>query len=110
MIFANEKEIEHLQRDYPVGCRVVLDKMDDPYRKLPAGLQGTCRGVDDAGNVLVVWDNGSSLNVAYGTDRCHRVAKSTAIGRSGITMTLCEGCMTSLYSEIKTTMANSGVY
>lgn len=74
MKFANGKELERLRRDYPAGCRVVLDVMDDPYRKMPAGLQGTCRGVDDAGNVLMSWDNGSSLSIAYGADRCHRVA------------------------------------
>lgn len=74
MIFADKKELERLRRDYPAGCRLVLDEMNDPYRKMPAGLQGTCRGVDDAGNVLVSWDNGSCLNVAYGADRCHRVA------------------------------------
>lgn len=74
MILVSEKEIERLRWDYPAGCRVVLDDMDDPYRKMSAGLQGTCQGVDDAGNVLVAWDNGSSLNVAYGVDRCHRVA------------------------------------
>lgn len=36
--------------------------------------------------------------------------KTTATGRNRTTMTLCESCMTSLYSEIKTAMANSGVY
>lgn len=74
MNFASEKEVQRLRTDYPVGCRVVLDEMDDPYRKLPIGGQGTCRGVDDAGNILVSWDCGSSLSVAYGADRCHRIA------------------------------------
>lgn len=30
--------------------------------------------MDDAGNILVSWDCGSSLSVAYGADRCHPIA------------------------------------
>lgn len=74
MGFPKKETVERLRRDYPVGCRVVLDCMDDPYTKLPIGGQGVCRGVDDAGNILVSWDCGSSLSVAYGADRCHRIA------------------------------------
>lgn len=82
MKFATKKELEQLRRELPVGCRIVLDEMEDPYRKMPAGLQGVCRGVDDAGNVLVSWDNGSSLNVAYGADKCHRVASEAEVKES----------------------------
>ena len=74
MGFPKRETVERLRRDYPVGCRVVLDSMDDPYTKLPIGGQGTCKSVDDAGNILVSWDCGSSLSVAYGADRCHRIA------------------------------------
>lgn len=77
MTFASEKELERLRRDYPAGCRIVLDEMDDPYTRIPAGTQGTCQGVDDAGNILCRWDTGSSLSVAYGADRCHRVASES---------------------------------
>ena len=45
--------------------------MDDPYRPdLKAGAMGTVVGVDDAGNILVSWDCGSSLSVLYGVDAC----------------------------------------
>ena len=73
MNFPDKKTIETLRTQFPVGCRVVLDRMEDA--QAPAlGTQGTCRGVDDAGNVMVSWDTGGSLNVAYGADSCHRVA------------------------------------
>ena len=78
MMFADEKTLKSLRADFPVGCRVVLDAMDD--RQAPAaGTQGTCKGVDDAGNIMVAWDNGSGLNVAYGADSCHRVASEEEI-------------------------------
>ena len=82
MRFANRTELERLRSEYPVGCRIVLDEMDDPYRQMPAGLQGVCRGTDDAGNILASWDNGSTLSVAYGADRCHRVASEAEVKES----------------------------
>ena len=32
MGFPKRETVERLRRDYPVGCRVVLDSMDDPIR------------------------------------------------------------------------------
>ena len=70
MNFADQKMVERLRAEFPVGCRIVLDKMDDRQAP-PIGTQGTCNGVDDAGNILVRWDTGSHLNVSYGADSCH---------------------------------------
>ena len=78
MIFPDKKTIERLRVEFPVGCRIVLDEMDDMHAP-KIGTQGTCRGVDDAGNIMVAWDNGSSLNVAYGADSCHRVASEAEV-------------------------------
>lgn len=99
MRFATEKELKRLRQEYPAGCRIVLDEMNDPYRKMPAGLQGICQGVDDAGNVMVSWDNGSSLNIAYGADKCHRVVSEAEVkgsldwlGKSRHTGVRCPRC------------------
>lgn len=73
MNFPSRETVERLRREYPVGCRVVLDKMDDPYTKIPVGAQATCQGVDDAGNILCAWDCGSGLSIAFGADCCHKV-------------------------------------
>lgn len=65
--------LENLRKEYPQGCRVELVRMDDPYRKLNPGEQGTVAGVDDIGTVHVEWDCGSSLGFAYGEDLCRRI-------------------------------------
>ena len=46
--------------------------MNDPYRKMPPGLQGMVQCVDDAGGIHVSWDNGSSLAAIYGIDRIRK--------------------------------------
>ncbi len=45
------------------GKRVMLVRMEDPYTQLKSGDEGTIKGVDDMGNILVKWDNGSSLSL-----------------------------------------------
>lgn len=58
-----------LRERYPVGLRVELVSMDDPYNtKLTPGCKGTVMGVDDIGTIHVRWDCGSSLGVVYGVD------------------------------------------
>ena len=81
MRIPTKSELEKLRKEFPKGCRIVLDEMDDVQAPKP-GSQGTCRGVDDAGNVMVSWDTGGSLSVAYGADTCHRVASESEIKES----------------------------
>ena len=72
MNFPNKALVESLRRRYPVGCRVELVRMDDPQAP-PVGTQGTVRGVDDIGSIMVSWDTGSGLSVAYGEDLCRKI-------------------------------------
>ena len=67
-----KEELEKLRLEYPVGCRVILKKMDDTQAP-PTGTRGWVRGVDDIGNILMRWDNGSSLNVIYNEDEIEKV-------------------------------------
>ena len=67
MKFPSKDTVEQYRREYPVGCRVELVSMDD-FQAPPIGTFGTVQGVDDAGNLLVRWDNGSGLNVILGVD------------------------------------------
>ena len=60
-------EVEKIKETYLPGMRIRLLKMDD-VQAPPIGTEGTVRGVDDIGSILVAWDNGSGLNVIPGED------------------------------------------
>ena len=75
MRFPNREQVEMIKKQYPAGTRVELVQMDDPQAP-PAGTKGTVTGVDDAGSVLVEWDNGSGLNVIYGEDTVTKICPS----------------------------------
>ena len=63
----NEAMVKRIKETYKPGMRVRLLKMDD-IQAPPVGTEGTVRGVDDIGSVMVSWDNGSGLNVVLGED------------------------------------------
>lgn len=71
MRFPNKEVVERIRRQFPVGCRVELLRMDD-VQAPPLGTKGTVTGVDDTASIMVNWDNGSGLNVVYGEDLCRR--------------------------------------
>lgn len=71
----SRESLQALRERFPKGTRVELVQMDDPQAP-PIGTEGTVIGVDDIGSIMVSWDNGSGLNVAYGEDICRKVADS----------------------------------
>lgn len=72
MFGIRRETVERLRWEYPVGCRIELVQMDD-VQAPPIGTKGTVRGVDDIGSIMVRWDNGCGLSVAYGEDMCRRI-------------------------------------
>lgn len=77
MRFPSKEIVEGIRREYPAGTRVELVRMDDPQAP-PIGTLGTVLGVDDAGSLLMRWDNGSGLNVVYGEDIVRKVGDRCA--------------------------------
>ena len=77
MRIISKEALQALRERFPKGTRVVLVQMDDPQAP-PIGTRGTVRGVDDIGSILVAWDNGCGLNVAYGEDICRKVDDTDA--------------------------------
>lgn len=61
----DEKYIRMIRQIYTKGKRLELKlkRMDDPQAP-PIGTRGTVIGVDDAGRIMVDWDDGSRSNIA----------------------------------------------
>ena len=68
MHFPSREQIAALRERYPHGTKVKLLAMDDPQAP-PTGTRGEVMGVDDAGQLLVRWETGSSLSIILGVDR-----------------------------------------
>ena len=68
--FPSHETVERIRKRYPVGCRVELVYMNDPYTKLKPGDRGTVTMVDSIGTIFVNWDCGSGLGIVYGEDSC----------------------------------------
>lgn len=71
-MYPSREIIEKIKEQYPVGTRVELVKMDDRNAPL-IGTLGTVIDVDDIGSLIMQWENGSGLNVAYGEDVVRKV-------------------------------------
>lgn len=76
MFFPSRDIVERVKKEYPAGTRVELVRMDD-FQAPPIGTKGTVRGVDDTASIMVAWDNGSSLNVVYGEDKCRKITEES---------------------------------
>ena len=72
MNFPSKEIVERVRKQYPVGCRVKLVRMDD-VQAPPIGTKGTVFGVDDVSSIMVKWDNGCGLNVVFGENSCRRI-------------------------------------
>ena len=67
----DRKKVDMIKRMYPAGTRICCDNMPDDPQPIEPGTLGTVRGVDDAGQVMVSWDNGRSLSLIPGVDSFH---------------------------------------
>lgn len=68
----NRSFAERIRKQYPVGRKIILDEMNDPYRKdMVSGLRGIVDHVDDAAQIHCIWQNGSSLALIPGEDKFH---------------------------------------
>ncbi len=68
MRFPSKEEVECLRVQYPVGTKIRLRCMDDPFAPVPTGTIGEVALIDDAGNIHMKWENGRSLALIEGVD------------------------------------------
>ena len=67
MKFPSREQIAALRQKYPKGTMVQLLSMEDAQAPTP-GTLGEVQGIDDAGQILVHGQTGSSLNLLLGID------------------------------------------
>ena len=67
MKFPNKETLTVLRKTYPVGTVIELQNMND-CQAPPVGTLGKVQGVDDAGNILMHWQTGSTLSLIPGVD------------------------------------------
>ena len=74
MRFPSREQIATLRKRYPRGTKVELLSMDDPQAP-PTETRGEILGVDDAGQLLVRWETGSSFSLIPSVDSFRIVQK-----------------------------------
>ena len=67
-----KEHVHYLKTQYPTGVRVTLYNMLGETH-MPSGLTGIVRFVDDAGQIHVVWGNGSTLALQPGRDAFSKI-------------------------------------
>lgn len=75
--FPSREQVARIRQWYPVGTRLRLLSMDDPY-SVPPGTEGTVTYVDDMGQVGMNWDNGRSLSLVPGVDSFEVIERAKA--------------------------------
>ena len=70
--FPTRQQIEGTRKRYPEGTRVKCIRMSGET-SVKSGDLGTVKFVDDAGQIHVNWDNGSTLGVVFGEEECRRI-------------------------------------
>lgn len=68
MPFMKPYMVKLLREQFPPGTRIRLDSMMNDPQPIPKGMTGTVQGIDDAGQLLMEWDNGRGLSLVPGED------------------------------------------
>lgn len=72
---AERNFVQRMKNNYPVGTRIELISMDDPYAPVEPGTRGTVAYVDDIGQLGMKWDNGRSLSLVPGEDSFRKLTQ-----------------------------------
>lgn len=68
----NQSHIDKIKKEYTEGTKVVLLNMEGESQ-MPRGLKGEVDHVDDAGQIHVRWENGSSLALDFEVDTFYKI-------------------------------------
>ena len=76
MNFPSSEIVKNLKKEFPPGTKVNLVRLNDKYRSIPTGTQGTVVGVDDTGTIHCYWMGYGRLGLAYGEDECKKTKEA----------------------------------
>ncbi len=86
MKMPSRAQLDLLRQRYPPGTEVELIAMpEDPY-PVPPGTRGKVIMVDDAGQLVMKWSNGSSLSLIPGVDSFQKVFEQELKQKTSMTM------------------------
>ena len=68
MPFMKPYMVKLLREQFPPGTRIRLESETNDPQPIPKGMTGTVQGIDDAGQLLMEWDNGRGLSLVPGED------------------------------------------
>ena len=72
-MLSDEKTIEKIRADFPIGSRVMMIYSADPLTPIDGGIEGVVSSVDDIGTIHINWDNGSCLGVILGENVIEKI-------------------------------------
>ena len=72
-MFPDEKAVERIRVDFPVGSKVMMIYSADPFAPIEGGTEGTVSSVDDIGTIHVNWNNGRCLGVVLSEDVIEKI-------------------------------------
>ena len=73
-----DEQINTLKEKYPKGTQIVLERMNGE-NQMPCGLKGTVTHVDDAGQIHMKWENGSSLALNVDEDSFEKAEEKISV-------------------------------
>lgn len=74
----------NIKDKYPTGTKIKCIYMQDSTHPVPFGTVGTVNYVDDANQIHVNWENGSSLALIPGIDEFEIIEHATKIKAKGV--------------------------
>lgn len=69
----DEKTIERIRADFPIGSRVMMVYSADPLTPIDGGIEGIVSSVDNIGTIHIDWDNGSYFGVILGENVIEKI-------------------------------------
>lgn len=69
----DEKAVEKIRADFPIGSRVMMVYSADPLAPIDGGTEGVVSFVDDIGTIHINWDNGSRFGVTLGENVIEKI-------------------------------------